>query len=466
MSEFDYDLFVIGAGSGGIRAARIASAQHGARVGIAEEYRLGGTCQIRGCVPKKIFVYASEYGAGMAHARGYGWDFDNGRFSWPDLIAKKDAEIERLSGFSRRALTNAGVDIFEERAVLAGGHGVRLVAQDRVVTAKIILIAVGGTPYCDTGFEGHELGFTSDQAFDLPVLPDDVVVVGGGYIACEFAGIFNGLGVKTRLLYRGDTVLRGFDMDVRWSVQAELERAGIEVMTHSSLAKLERGDGGRVICTLKNGGQFDTGGVMYAIGRTPKIDGLGLDAAGIAVNDRGAIVVDGYSKTSQEHVYAVGDVTDRIQLTPVAIREGHAFADTVFGGTPRSFDHDTVASAIFTQPPAGSVGLSEEDARKRFGGPDVDVYKADFRAMRHVLTGDGQRVMMKLVVRKSDDVVLGCHMVGEGAGELIQLAGVAVKAGLTKRDWDATCAVHPTIAEEFVLMREPVKTDQISPAGV
>lgn len=456
MAEYDYDLFVIGAGSGGVRGARIAAGDYGAKVAIAEEYRVGGTCQQRGCVPKKLMVYAAEYGQGFEQAKGYGWSCGTPTFDWPGFIARKDSEIARLSGFSRGALTKAGVEIIEDRAVFEDAHTLRLVGQDRTVTAKRILVAVGGTPSRPTDLAGGELAITSDEAFHLDALPGHVVVVGGGYIACEFACIFKGLGAQTTLVYRGDTVLRGFDEDVRKSVHAELERQGIDVITNAVFTKLERTGDGRIAGALTNGQTLTSDAVMFAIGRAPKTDGLGLAAAGVHTTPNGAIPVDRYSKTNVDHIFAVGDVTDRIQLTPVAIREGHAFADTVFGGKDVSFDHDTVASAVFTTPPAGSVGLSEHDAVEAFGRDGIDIYRTNFRSMRHVLSGEEQRVMMKLVVRKSDDVVVGCHMVGEAAGELIQLAGVAVKARLTKAAWDATCAVHPTISEEFVLMRQPV----------
>ncbi len=464
MQTYDYDLFVIGAGSGGIRAARVASAVFGAKTAVAEEYRVGGTCQIRGCVPKKFLVFSSEFGHGFSHAQGYGWEGAAPTLNWSTLIANKDAEVDRISAMAWKMLANAGVDIIEDRAVFEDAHTLRLVNSGRTVTAKTILVAVGATPSRPYELEGQELAITSDEAFHLETLPEHVVIAGGGYIACEFASIFNGLGSRTCLIYRGDTVLRGFDMDVRTSVHSELKRSGVRVITHAVFEKLERMEGGRIRCHVTNGAHIETDEVMFAIGRNPNTAGLGLEAAGVDATDQGAIIVDEYSQTSVEHIYAVGDVTNRLQLTPVAIREGQAFANTVFGGKPTAFDHRNVASAIFTQPPAGSVGMSEEEARKTYGAGAVEVYRADFRPMKHMLTGDEQRVMMKLVVRKDDDVVLGCHMVGEAAGEIIQLAGLAVKAGLKKSAWDETCAVHPTIAEEFMLMREPVRPPELRAA--
>lgn len=461
---YDYDLFVIGAGSGGVRAARLASGLHGARTAIAEEHRVGGTCVIRGCVPKKFFVYASEFGHAFDHAQGYGWTSEAARFDWPTLIANKDAEIDRLSAIYWRNLENAGVEVLAERAVIAGPHAVRLVKSDRTVTAKTILVATGARPFVPDDLEGYEYGITSNEAFHLPALPEHVIVAGGGYIACEFAAIFAGLGVETCLLYRGDTVLRGFDMDVRIAVHAELKRKGVRVITHAVFDKIEkREDQARPLhCTLSNGMRLDADLVMYAIGRVPNTDGLGLETVGVQLDDRGAVVVDPYSKTAAEGVYAVGDVTNRAQLTPVAIREGAAFVKTVYGGTPTAFDHEMIPSAVFTQPPVGTVGFTESEARRAFGA--IDVYKTSFRPMKHMLTGDEERVMMKLVVRRSDQVVVGCHIVGPDAGEMIQLAGIAVKAGLSKSAWDETCAVHPTVAEELVTLREPYTPPELKAA--
>ncbi len=462
MAGYDHDLFVIGAGSGGVRAARLSAGTYGARVAIAEEHRVGGTCVIRGCVPKKFLVYASEYGHAFAHAEGYGWTAEAPTFDWPTLIRNKDDEIDRLSAIYWRNLENAGVEVIEDRAVLEDAHTVRLVKQDKTVTADKILIATGSTPYRPYELEGQEHAITSNEAFHLEKLPEHVVVAGGGYIACEFAGIFNGLGAETCLLYRGDTVLRGFDMDVRTAVHAELKRKGVRVITHTVFEKIEELAPGRYLCRLSNGSKIECDCVMFAIGRVPNTDGLGCAAAGVAVTDKGAVRVDAFSRTNVDNIFAVGDVTDRVQLTPVAIREGAAVAKTMWTESPETFDHATIASAVFTQPPVGTVGLTEAAARKEFGA--IDIYKSDFRPMKHMLTGDEERVMMKLVVRRSDQVVVGVHMVGVDAGEIIQLAGIAVKAGLTKAQWDETCAVHPTVAEELVMMREPFTPPELKAA--
>ena len=452
MAEYDYDLFVIGAGSGGVRAARMAR-QHGAKkVAIAEEYRVGGTCVIRGCVPKKLLVYASEFSKQFKLAESYGWAVGETEFSWQKMIAAKDSEIDRLSGIYARNLNNSGVEIIEDRAVFEDAHTLRLVNSDRTVTAKTILIAVGGAPFIPDDIEGHELGITSNEAFDLEELPGHVVIAGGGYIACEFAQIFQGMGAEVCQVYRGDTVLRGFDEDVRTHVHEELVRSGVRVITHTVFEKIEEIEGGKKRVHLKNGHHVDTDLVMYAIGRTPKVEGLHLDKAGVETNERGAVIVDEFSKTTADHIYAVGDVTDRINLTPVAIREGAAFAKTVFAGEPDKFDHSDVASAVFTQPPVGSVGMTEAEARAEFDA--VDIYKTSFRPMKISLTNEASRMLMKLVVEAGSERVLGVHIVGPDAPEMIQLAAIAVKAGLTKGQFDAACAVHPTSAEELVTMRE------------
>ncbi len=461
MAQYDVDLFVIGAGSGGVRAARLASAVYGAQVAIAEEHRVGGTCVIRGCVPKKFLVYASEFSHSFDNSRGYGWDVEAATFDWSKLIANKDAEIDRLSAIYWRNLENAGVEVIADRAVVEGPNTVRLVRQDRTITAERILVATGGSPSVPTELEGHELAITSNEAFHLPALPKHVIIAGGGYIACEFAGIFNGLGAQTCLLYRGDTVLRGFDMDVRTAVHDELKRKGVRVITHAVFSKLEPTDAG-IRAHLTNDMVLDADTVMFAIGRRPHTAGLGLETAGVELAENGAVVVDAYSRTSAPSIFAIGDVTDRVQLTPVAIREGVAVAATMFTDTPQAYDHDCIASAVFTQPPVGTVGYSEADARRAFGA--IDVYKASFRPMKHMLSGDEERVLMKLVVRRSDQVVIGCHIVGPDAPEMIQLAGIAVKAGLTKQAWDDTCAVHPTIAEELVTLREPYQPPELKAA--
>jgi glutathione reductase (NADPH) len=451
MTQYDYDLFVIGAGSGGVRAARMAK-QHGAgKVAVAEEYRVGGTCVIRGCVPKKLLVYASEFAKTFKLAESYGWTVGETAFSWEKLIAAKDAEIDRLSGIYSRNLNNSGVEVIEDRAVFEDAHTIRLVKSGTTVTADKILIAVGGTPYIPE-IEGAELGITSNEAFHLETQPKHVVIAGGGYIACEFAQIFAGMGSEVCQVYRGDTVLRGFDDDVRSHVHEELVRSGVRVITHTVFSKIEALENGRKRVHLDNGHHIDTDVVMYAIGRNPHVVDLGVDKAGVALDPSGAVKVDAFSKTSAANIYAVGDVTNRVNLTPVAIREGAAFAATVFGGTPTAYDHEDIASAVFTQPPVGSVGLSEADARKKYA--QVDVYKTSFRPMKLSLTSDASRMLMKLVVDGETERVLGVHIVGPDAPEMIQLAGIAVKAGLTKDQYDAACAVHPTSAEELVTMKE------------
>ncbi len=451
-TQYDYDLFTIGAGSGGVRASRLSSMM-GAKVAVAEEYRPGGTCVIRGCVPKKFMVYASGYGKGFAQAEGYGWSADNVRFDWPTFRDAMNAEVDRLSGIYSRNMANAGVELIHDRAEIVDKHTIRLVNEDRTVTAKHILVAVGGAPNKDWDLEGVEHTITSNELFHLKKLPEHIVIAGGGYIACEFAQVFAGLGVKTCLIYRGDTVLRGFDEDVRVSVHEGLKQSGVRVITGTVFEKITKDeDTGKKTVLLKNGDEIVADDVVFAIGRDPYTKGLGLENAGVEVNDKGAIIVDEYSKTNVDNIYAVGDVTDRVNLTPVAIREGAAFADTVFGGKPRGYDHDTIASAVFTQPPVGTVGLTEVEARRKYG--EIDIYKSTFNPMKYALTKDRSPMLIKLIVRASDDVVIGCHMVGDDSPEIIQAVGIAVKAGLTKAQFDETCAVHPSVAEELVTMKE------------
>ena len=449
MRKFDYDLFVIGAGSGGVRAARLAG-MAGARVGVAEEYRVGGTCVIRGCVPKKFMVYASEFSAAFKAAEGYGWSKSEASFDWARFIEAKDIEIARLSGIYVTNLQNAGVEIAHARAELADSHTVQLADRDRALTAERVLIATGGRPTLPT-IPGVELAITSNEAFHLPSLPKRILIVGGGYIAVEFAGIFNGLGVETTLMYRGENILRGFDDDVRAHLTAEIERRGITVILGCQHVRLEKTAAG-VKSALTSGHELETDVVMYATGREPYTAGLGLDAAGVAVNQKGAVIVDAYSKTNVKSIWAVGDVTDRINLTPVAIREGAAFAETEFRGRPTTFDHEMVASAVFSQPPIGAVGLTEAEARRQYG--KVDIYRSVFRPMKATFYGGQERMLMKLVVHAETNRVLGCHIVGPDAPEMIQMAAIALKMGATKAQWDSTCAVHPTAAEELVTMRE------------
>jgi len=449
---FDYDLFVIGGGSGGVRAARIASGEHGAKVGLAEESRMGGTCVIRGCVPKKLMVFASGFAGMFEEARAYGWEVEAGRFDWPVFRQRLEAELDRLEGAYRNTLKNAGVTVHDARATLVDAHRVRL-ANGQEFSAKHILIATGGRPFVPE-FPGSDLAVTSNEMFHLEALPKRALVVGGGYIASEFACILNGLGVKVSQFYRGAQILRGFDDEARGHVSNAMRAGGIDIHCGTDVMRLERVAGGiKAVATDGSEREFDL--VMYATGRHPNVEGLGLEALGVEIGRGGQIVVDRYSQTAVPSVFAVGDVTGRINLTPVAIREGHAFADTVFGGRPTAFDHDLVASAVFTQPEMGSVGLSEEAAREQ---ERIEVYSTAFRPMRSAFAGQPDRVLMKLIVSQATRKVLGCHIVAPEAGEMIQLAAIAIRMGATKEDFDRTCAVHPTMAEELVTMRKPVRT--------
>ena len=450
MADYDYDLFVIGAGSGGVRAARL-SAMSGAKVAVAEEHRVGGTCVIRGCIPKKFMVYASEVAHQVQVAKGYGWSgFDDIRFDWKAFLEKKDLEIARMSGIYVRNLSNAGAELVHGRAELRDAHTVELIGKTQTVTADKILIATGGWPSVPE-FPGSEHAITSNEAFHLPELPKSVMVVGGGYIAVEFAGIFAGLGVETTLVYRGPNILRGFDDDIRTHLGGELEKRGIKLILATQHEKIEKTPAG-LVSHLSGAMTQTTDVVMFATGRSPKISGLGLEAAGVAVNDAGAIIVDEHSRTNVENIYAVGDVTNRINLTPVAIREGAAFAETVFRNNPTTYDHADVPIAVFSQPPVGSVGLAEADARRGHG--QIDVYKSTFRPLKQTLFGGEDRTMMKLVIEAKTQKILGCHIVGDDAPEMIQMAAIAIKMGITKPQWDNTTALHPTAAEELVTMRE------------
>ncbi len=449
---FDYDLFVIGGGSGGVRAARIASGEWGAKVGLAEESRMGGTCVIRGCVPKKLMVYASGFPGVLEEARAYGWQVKAGHFDWPMFRAKLEAELDRLEGAYRNTLKNAGVTVHDARATLVDAHRVRL-ASGEEFSAKHILIATGGRPFVPE-FPGSELAVTSNEMFHLDALPKRALVVGGGYIASEFSCILNGLGVKVSQFYRGAQILRGFDDEARGHVSNAMRAGGIDIHCGTDVMRLERVAGGiKAVATDGSEREFDL--VMYATGRHPNTEGLGLEALGVTLGRQGQIVVDRFSQTAVPSIFAVGDVTGRINLTPVAIREGHAFADTVFGGRPTAFDHQLVASAVFTQPEMGSVGLSEEAAREI---EPILVYSTAFRPMRSAFAGTQDRVLMKLIVSQATRKVLGCHIVAPDAGEMIQLAAIAIGMGATKEDFDRTCAVHPTMAEELVTMRKPVRT--------
>ncbi len=451
MSDFDYDLFTIGAGSGGVRASRLA-AQYGARVGVAEEYRVGGTCVIRGCVPKKFLVYASEFGHAFDDARGYGWSAEDISFDWKKLIENKDDEIDRLNGIYIRNLKNAGADIFQSRATLKDRHTIHLHAENRDVTADKILVATGGAPWTDEAVPGHELGITSNEAFHLKKLPKHVVVAGGGYIAIEFACIFRGLGCDVCLVYRGEDILRYFDRDVSVQVHSELKRQGIRVITQSVFEKIEALEGDQKRVYLSNGAELDTDLVFWAVGRKPATAGMGLGEAGVELTKNGAVMVDDYSRSSVDNIFAVGDVTDRVNLTPVAIREGAAFAESEFNHNPTKMDYRFIPKAVFSQPPVGTVGYAEFEARNEF--ESVDIYKTSFRPMKNMLTGSEERMLMKLVVDGETDRVLGCHIVGADAPEMIQCIAIAVKAGCKKADFDQTVALHPTAAEELVTLRE------------
>lgn len=452
MADYDYDLFVIGGGSGGVRAGRVA-ASLGKRVGIAEEYRYGGTCVIRGCVPKKLFVYASQFREHFEDAAGYGWTVGETAFDWSTLIANKDREIARLEGIYRQGLDRAGADIIDSRAVLVDPHTVRLVADGRTVTARHILIATGGRPSPHPALPGHELTITSNEAFHLERLPKAIVVAGGGYIAVEFANIFHGLGVETTLVYRGMEILGRFDMDMRRGLHEAMVAKGIRIVCQAVAHSIERRGDGRLDVNLSTDETLVADEVMLALGRTPNTEGLGLEAAGVETGPTGEIIVDAFSRTNVESIYAIGDVTNRVQLTPVAIHEAMCFIDTVFRDKPTSPDHDTIATAVFSQPEIGTVGLSEDDAAERF--PELEIYRAAFRPMRHTLSGRQEKMVMKLVVDASSRRVLGAHVLGVDAGEMAQLLGVAVKAGLTKDVFDATMAIHPTAAEELVTMYTP-----------
>ncbi|MDP2150660.1 MAG: glutathione-disulfide reductase [Parvibaculum sp.] len=448
--KYDYDLFVIGAGSGGVRASRIA-AGHGARVAVAEEYRVGGTCVIRGCVPKKLLVYASHFAEDFEEAAGFGWTVGETRFSWEKLIANKDREIDRLNGIYIRNLKNAGVEIVESRAVLKDAHTVHLVKEDRDVTADKILVATGAWPFMPA-IPGIEHAITSNEAFHLAELPKRIVVVGGGYIAVEFAGIFNGLGAQTTQLYRGPLFLRGFDDDLREILAQEMVKKGVDLRMNIDIAKIERTTVGALALTLTDGSVHETDAVMYATGRAPNTAGLGLETAGVALGPKGEILVDKFSKTNIDNIYAVGDVTDRANLTPVAIREGQAFAETVFNGNPIAVDHSVIPTAVFSQPEMGTVGLTEAEARAKLG--EIDIYKTSFRPMKGTLSGSEEKTFMKLVVEPQSQRVLGVHILGPTSGEIIQAIGIAVTMGATKAQFDATVAVHPTASEELVTLKE------------
>ncbi len=450
----EVDLFVIGAGSGGVRAARISSG-YGASVMIAEEYRVGGTCVIRGCVPKKLLVYASRFAEEFEDAKGFGWTVPEPKFDWATLIANKDKEIDRLEKAYTANLDRAKVKVVKSRAVMVDPHTVKLIATGETVRANHILIATGGWPSLGKEIEGYEHIISSNEALDLKELPRRILIQGGGYIAVEFAGIFNGLGSEVTLVYRGDNILRGFDDDVRNHLRAEMEKRGVRIITKKIVEGIEKVDHGLCV-ELSDHEDILVQKVMFATGRRPNVKGLGLEAAGVRLDERGAIAVNDHSQTNVPHIYAIGDVTDRIALTPVAIREGHAFADSVFGKKPTLVDHANVPTAVFSEPECGVIGLTEAQACATLA--KVDIYKATFRPMKATLSGRDTRVLMKLVVDGITDRVVGAHIVGPDAGEMIQLIGIAVKMKATKADFDATMAVHPTASEELVTMREKTAT--------
>jgi glutathione reductase (NADPH) len=451
MAEFDVDLFVIGGGSGGVRAARIA-AGHGARVMIAEEYRMGGTCVIRGCVPKKLLVYASHIHHEIEDAAGFGWTIPSATFDWPTLIANKDKEIARLEAAYTCNVERSGARIVKTRAEFEDAHTLRLLTGE-AVKAEYVLIATGGAPNHGLAIPGIEHVISSNEAFHLPALPKRIVIQGGGYIALEFACIFAGFGSDVTLIYRGENILRGFDDDVRTHVRAEMEKEGITILTGNTVAKVDR-HGNEFTTHLSNGSSIASDQVMFAIGRHPNVANFGLEKVGVAINPgNGGIAVNNFSKSSVPNIYAIGDVTHRLNLTPVAIREGHAFADTVFGKRSVEVDHVNTPTAVFSQPEIGTVGLTEAQARAQFS--HVDIYKSNFKPMKATMSGRDTRVLMKLIVDATTDRVIGCHIVGDGAAEMVQLLGIAVKMKATKADFDATMALHPTAAEELVTMRTP-----------
>ena len=447
MANYDYDLFVIGAGSGGVRASRVA-ASHGAKVAVCDNYRVGGTCVIRGCVPKKLLVYGAHYREDFEDAEHYGWTVGPRHFSWSRMIANKDKEIDRLNQVYLRLLSDSGVDVYMGTGRLVDPHTVAV--DDQRFTAKTILIANGGNAVMPKT-PGIEHAISSNEAFHLEDLPRRVVVVGGGYIAVEFAGIFNGFGSEVIQLYRGEQILRGFDDDVRATLAQEIRKKGIDLRVETDVERIEKA-GSHLEVTCKSGDIVETDAIMYATGRAPNTPGMGLEDVGVKLGPKGEIAVDEWSCTSVENIYAVGDITDRINLTPVALNEGLCFAETVFGNNPRKMDHTNVASAVFSQPSVSVVGLSETAARQEYGG--VDIYKSTFRAMKHTLTGRDEMTMLKLVVDAASQRVVGVHMVGPESAEIVQGLAVAVKMGATKAQFNATVGIHPTAAEEFVTMRE------------
>ena len=448
MADYDYDLFVVGAGSGGVRASRLA-AERGAKVGIAEEYRVGGTCVIRGCVPKKLLVYGSRYAADFADARAFGWTCEAACFDWPTLIANVKREVDRLNGVYTRTLKKAGVEIVLSRATLEDRNTVRLGGRDAPIRAKTILIATGGHPMIPK-VPGAEHLITSNESFKLENLPESICIVGAGYIGMEFASIFAGLGVKVSVIHRGNQILRDFDGDLRDALAETMRKHGIDIRIDTEIARIDKeAQGYRV--HFKRGDSLEARLVMAATGRLPNTAGLGLEKAGVALGWNGHVVVDEYSRSSVDNIYAVGDVTDRVNLTPVAIHEATAFAETVFNDTPTPVDHTLIPTAVFSEPEIGTVGLSEEAAREM--GHVVDIYKISFRPLKYMLAGREEKMLMKLVVDMESDEVLGCHVLGPDAAEIVQMAAIALRLGATKAQFDATMALHPSASEELVTLR-------------
>lgn len=448
MAEYDYDLFTIGAGSGGVRASRIASA-HGAKVAVAEEYRVGGTCVIRGCVPKKMLVYGAHFAEDLEDAKRFGWNIEGKSFDWKRLRDIVQDDVTRLNGLYTETLDNHDVEVITERAEITGEHEITL-ANGRVATAKYILVAVGARPHVPE-FPGSDLAITSNEAFHLDEVPKRILIAGGGYIANEFAGIFNEFGSKVCIVNRSDQLLRGYDEALRDRLLQISITKGIQFNFNTTFKSIAKNDDGSLHVELEGSDDMDVDVVMFATGRVPNIEGLGLENVGVDLGDRGQIKVDEYSRTNVDYIYAVGDVTDRIQLTPVAIREGQAFADTVFGDKPTVVDHSCVASAVFSHPPISAVGMTESEARNKLG--NIKVFQSDFRPMKNVVAGRNERSLYKMVVDAANDKVVGIHMIGPESAEIMQAAAVAVKAGLTKADFDATVAIHPTMSEELVLLK-------------
>jgi len=446
-TAFDYDLFVIGAGSGGVRAAR-TSAGYGAKVAIAEQQYLGGTCVNVGCVPKKLFVYASHVQHDIDDAKGFGWETSEARFDWPTLVRNKDTEISRLNGIYKNLLDNAGVALFEGKAVITGPNQITI--NDQVISAERILIATGGKPFVPE-FPGSEHVITSNEAFFLEQLPKKIIIIGGGYIAVEFAGIFSGLGVEVHQFYRGDLFLRGFDQDLREKLAIEMPKQGVQLHFNTDIASIEKSHHGYQVTTAQ-GDTLDAGLVMYATGRKPLVDQLGLATTGVTLSSKGYIEADAHFQTQEPSIFALGDVTGGTELTPVATAEAMSFASRYFANKDKPMDYSNIASAVFSQPSLASVGLTEQQANEAHPD-DLQIFRSEFKHMKHTLSGRDEKTFMKLIVQKSTDRVIGAHMMGADAGEIIQGIAIAIKAGATKADFDSTIGIHPTAAEEFVTMR-------------